>query len=75
MFTDSEIEQGEQAFMKNKTERRFAMNSTTDMQMHQQVRILASTKTKQQSCVRLFKLWHTQWKMRDDMLTVYNDLE
>lgn len=75
MFTDNELEQAEEAFMKNETERRFAMNSTTDVEMHQQVRVPASTKTKQQSCVRLFKLWHTEWKMREDMLKVYDDLE
>lgn len=54
---------------------RFAINSEKELETHQQIRVPNSTRSKQQSCVRLFKSWHSQWKMRGDMLKVYDDLE
>ena len=56
--------------------KRFATSSTRDIEMNQAIRVPKSTRAKQQSCVRLFKMWHSEWKVRDDgMLKIYDDLE
>jgi len=70
---DNEVNQIETLIQND--EMRFATNSTEDVQKHLEVRVPHSTRMKERSCVRLFKQWHTQWKLRDDMLKVYDDLE
>lgn len=55
---------------------RFAKTNSTDLDSHLSVRVSEKTKIKERWAVKLFKEWHSEWKMRiDGELKTYDDLE